>query len=398
MSVMLKMITRFAFEPSFKSLWNFLHRFAWKGHRSISLYKKRMTEGRRVPPFVFISVTGRCNLSCQGCWVTPTKGAEDMPPEMLDDIIANSKRMGNFFFGILGGEPLLYPGLLDILAKHPDCYFQIFTNGILLDGDVASDIARLGNITPLISIEGIGASGDLRRGGSGVADKAIDAVRICSKNGIITGVATSVCKSNIDDLVNRKFVDSVASLGALYLWYYIYRPVGPRPNPELALSEDEIIRLRRFLVDERSAAPLALIDSYWDADGKAFCPAAECLSIHINPAGYIEPCPPVQFSGERYEIGCDLEALARESKFLAEFAGCAKGVGHGCILMDRPEALAKLVRDGDYIDSSGRDGLAELDKMGHVPGHNIKGGEIPEKSLLYRFAKKQAFFGFGAYG
>ena len=37
--------------------------------------------------------------------------------------------MGNVFFGIVGGEPFMHPHLLDMLAEHPDCYFQIFTNG-----------------------------------------------------------------------------------------------------------------------------------------------------------------------------------------------------------------------------------------------------------------------------
>ena len=47
--------------------------------------------------------------------------------------------MGNVFFGIVGGEPFMHPHLLDMLAEHPDCYFQVFTNGqFITDGTGAS--------------------------------------------------------------------------------------------------------------------------------------------------------------------------------------------------------------------------------------------------------------------
>ena len=50
----------------------------------------------------------------------------------MDRLIREAKAVGNAFFGILGGEPFMHDQLLDILAKHPDCYFQIFTNGQLI--------------------------------------------------------------------------------------------------------------------------------------------------------------------------------------------------------------------------------------------------------------------------
>ena len=43
--------------------------------------------------------------------------------------------MGNSFFGVLGGEPFMHPELFDFLGQHPDCYFQVFTNGqFITDG------------------------------------------------------------------------------------------------------------------------------------------------------------------------------------------------------------------------------------------------------------------------
>ena len=53
----------------------------------------------------------------------------------MNRLIGEAKAMGNVFFGIVGGEPFMHPELLDMLAEHPDCYFQIFTNGQFITDD-----------------------------------------------------------------------------------------------------------------------------------------------------------------------------------------------------------------------------------------------------------------------
>ena len=73
--------------------------------------------------------------------------------------------MGNVFFGIVGGEPFMHPQLLDMLEPHPDCYFQVFTNGQFITDEIAKrSCGRLGNVTPLISVEGTEIVSDERRG------------------------------------------------------------------------------------------------------------------------------------------------------------------------------------------------------------------------------------------
>ena len=57
----------------------------------------------------------------------------------------------------------MHPELLDLFAAHPDCYFQVFTNGQLITDEIARELARLGNVTPLVSIEGSEIASDERR-------------------------------------------------------------------------------------------------------------------------------------------------------------------------------------------------------------------------------------------
>ncbi len=394
-ALMKRMLT----EPDKRLLWKFAYNFGYKGMRSVEKFQKRLKRGEYFPAFLFLSVTNACNLTCQGCWVSPSNPPKEIPPDTLDNVIHECKKQGSYFFGILGGEPLLYEGLFEVFEKHPDCYFLLFTNGTMLTDSVAGEMRRIGNISPLISIEGLEEVSDVRRGGEKVYEQSMMALANCRANRLVTGVATSICKSNIHDLATEKFVNDIAALGVHYLWYYIYRPVGPKPTPELVLDEDQITDLRRFIVDIRLKAPLMVVDAYWDDKGRALCPAAIGIANHISPAGDIEPCPPMQFACENIGDGTDMYKRINQSDFLARFRMMSSELTRGCIIMDDPETLGLFMRKCGAKDSSGR-GTAfdELENMCECCSHHQPGKEIPERSWAYRFAKKNWFFGFGAYG
>lgn len=397
------MIARFAkrmlTEPDKRLLFKFAYNFGWKGMRAVGKFKKRLKRGEFFPAFLFISITNKCNLSCQGCWSTPTDPPRELSLDDLDHIVEECKKQGSYFFGILGGEPLLHPQLFEIFRRHPDCYFLLFTNGITLTGDVARELRRAGNVSPLISIEGNPEVSDERRGGSDVYELSMQGLENCRRNRLITGVATSVCKSNYRDLATEEFVNEIIGRGAHYLWYYIYRPVGPNPSPELTLSSEEVVAVRRFIVDIRTTAPIAVVDAYWDHQGNALCPAAVGIGHHISPAGDIEPCPPLQFATESIHDGKDLYEIFNNSGAMKRFRNLVCGTTRGCIIMERPDLLKKYLETEGARDSSGRGtGFEELARMTPHNSHNIPGQEIPEKSWVYRFAKKHWFFGFGAYG
>jgi MoaA/NifB/PqqE/SkfB family radical SAM enzyme len=132
------------------------------------------------------------------------------------------------------------------LKNISDCYFQLFINGTLLTDEVGKKLRKLGNVSPLISIEGLEDVSDVRRGANRVYDRSMNGIDACTQNKLLTGVATSVCKSNFKDLVSDEFVNKCIKKGIHYLWYYIYRPVGSNPCDELALSEEENTKTKRI--------------------------------------------------------------------------------------------------------------------------------------------------------
>jgi MoaA/NifB/PqqE/SkfB family radical SAM enzyme len=318
--------------------------------------------------------------------------------EDLNRIVGDAKKHGNSYFGILGGEPFLHPELLQFFGDHPDCYFQVFTNGQLITDAVARELRRLGNVTPLISLEGTESVSDVRRGRLNVFHKTLAGLENCRRHKLLIGVATSVCQSNIDDLVTEEWLRRLIQMGAHYAWFHTYRVIGPNPSPELALRPEQVVAVRRFIVQMRRRLPIAIVDAYWDDRGEALCPMATGISHHISPYGDVEPCPIIQFAKETVHDRDSLFETMTHSAFLEDFRTTAAKTTQGCIVLERPDLVrALVVRHGARDTTQRQTALAELERLQargsqHNPGH-----EIPEEHWAYRFAKKRWFFGFGAY-
>ncbi len=387
-------------ESTPRLVWKFMYNFGWRSMINIHRFEKRQDRKQPFfPAFVMISVTESCNLACSGCWVS-AGGRKSLTIEQLNGIINQSKQKGSYFFGILGGEPLMYKGLLDVMESHSDCYFQLFTNATLLTDEVALRLRKMGNVTPLISIEGLKEESDARRGKDDVFERTLAGVRACRKHKLIFGAAASIGKSNFDDLVNREYIELLAKEGAHYLWYYIYRPVGNDPKPDNALDKAQVRKLRQFVVEQRKDAPLFIIETYWDDKGKALCPAATGLSHHIAPSGALEFCPPLQLAKNFLNADAsNLVSLFENSAFLADLRQMTAETSRGCILLEDPAKLVDfLEQHGALETTTRRTVLEEFRRMTPLAGHDMKGEEIPEQNTLYRLLKKRYFFGFGAYG
>ncbi|MFH1418557.1 MAG: radical SAM protein [Planctomycetota bacterium] len=380
-------------------LWKFGYNFGYKGIRSVRRFKKRLKSGQSFPPFLYISITNSCNLRCRGCWVDVTSPQASIDFADLSRLVDRAKKHGNSFFGILGGEPFLHPDLIRLFETHPDCYFQVFTNGHFITDEVAAGLRRAGNVTPLISIEGRGLVSDQRRGRQGVFDRTLAGLEACIRNRLITGVTTSVCQNNYDDLVNEDWVDELIRRGVHYVWYTTFRPVGPDPAAELALRPEQVLGVRRFAMHVRGTKPIGVVDAYWDDKGQALCPAVVGISHHISPWGDVEPCPVIQFAGESiHDNDGDIFKTVTESRFLKDFREATASATRGCIVLERPDLLKSIVERQSAQDTTARrTALAELDAMEPLGSQHIPGHELPEQNWLYRFTKKYWFFGFGAY-
>jgi MoaA/NifB/PqqE/SkfB family radical SAM enzyme len=316
------MLLRFLYRAAAEVSWRLLFKAGWlwcgKGFFALRAFKKRNKKGIQFPPFLFFSLTNRSNLRCRGCWVETAvetadgrrqTAAEQSSPnavipakagiqtgdfnpvsldpclrrgdetfelseESIENVIKIAKKQSVYFYTLLGGEPFLAPTTLwNTIKNHPEAYFQIITNVHFFDETTVRQIRQFGNISPLVSIDGFEKENDDRRG-QGTFAKATEGCRALQQQKILYGVATTVTAENFESVLTEEYVNHFVKLGAMYLWYYVYRPVSADPVPEWSLKPDMMLELRRRLLRLRREMPIILIDTYWDENGFAVCPAS----------------------------------------------------------------------------------------------------------------------------
>ena len=399
--VLAKLAWRTATELSPRTLGKMLHLYALKGARAVWAYKRRLARGELYPPFLFIAVTNTCNLRCHGCWVEKEGEAHVLETSDIDNLIATGKRRDAYFYTLLGGEPYLVKGIWEVFEKHRDCYFQTITNGMLFTAENVARLKRLGNVTPLVSIDGFESQNDLRRG-RGVWDAAMEGMERLRAAKLFFGVATTATAFNMEEVMSDEYVQHFIDRGAMYLWYYVYRPMSPEPHTEYCVSEDQLVWMRRRLLELRRKHPILIIDTYWTADGEAFCPAATGMGFHIGPQGSVEICPALSFATESVAgraKGEDLHAVFDQSRFLRGFQSFVKERTLGCVILEHPQELHDYIRDAGAEDYSGRGtAFEELGSLAPRHSHHLPGREVPEDFWFYRLLKKNVFFGMGAIG
>lgn len=254
--------------------------------------------GYRPPVFMTISPGKACNLRCIGCYAASGgENKEKLPWSVTDEIITQAKELwGMNFFVISGGEPLLYKddgkGILDLFEKHSDSYFLMYTNGTLINKDVAQRMAKLGNVTPSISVEGLREETDYRRG-KGVFDKILKAYANLREAGVPFGMSITATRLNINTIMSEEFSDFYFhKQGVIYGWIFQYMPIGRGYTLNLMPTPEERLRLFEWEWDLVRKKDIFLADFWNSATSSDGCIAAARSGgyFYIDWNGDVMPC------------------------------------------------------------------------------------------------------------
>jgi MoaA/NifB/PqqE/SkfB family radical SAM enzyme len=205
---------------------------------AVNRYKEKY--GELPPTFIVLSPTQKCNLNCIGCYAasgidTPAT----IPYSIVDRIVGEVHDLfSGRFITISGGEPFLYRSegktLFDIYKKYDDMLFLAYTNGTVINEEVATSIAESANITPAVSVEGFEKETDERRG-PGTFKKILRALECLRKVGVPFGISVTATSNNVDTLLTDEFYDFYfEDQGASYMWQFQLMPIG-RGKDEMEL-------------------------------------------------------------------------------------------------------------------------------------------------------------------
>ncbi len=262
-----------------------------------------------IPWAILLDPTSACNLHCTGCWAAEYGNKMNLTYEEIDSIIRQGKELGIYMYIYTGGEPLVRKqDLIRLCEVHSDCTFLSFTNGTLIDEAFADEMLRVKNFVPAISLEGDEAATDGRRG-KGTYQKVMKAIQLLRERKLIYGISSCYTRANFESITSEEYYDSLIEMGAYFVWYFHYMPVGNDASPELLPTPEQRRETYNRIRKYRATKPLFAMDFQNDAEYVGGCIAGGRRYLHINANGDVDPCVFIHYSDSNIREKTLLEAL-----------------------------------------------------------------------------------------
>ena len=94
---------------------------------------------------------------------------------------------------------------------------------------------------------------------------------------LIYGFSACYTSANFESITSEEFFDSLIEMGAYFIWYFHYMPVGNDASPELLPTPEQrketYDRIRKY----RATKPLFAMDFQNDAEYVGGCVAGICI-------------------------------------------------------------------------------------------------------------------------
>lgn len=139
----------------------------WRRHH----YRMALLQRNHPLKYLFMEVTRQCNLACKYCGSSCTGRAPDgelTAAEWVDVIrqVATDFRPKEIMVAVTGGEPLIKPGIFDIMGelRRQGFPYGMVSNGQVLDLAAAKELVRVGIGSISLSMDGLPEINDALRG------------------------------------------------------------------------------------------------------------------------------------------------------------------------------------------------------------------------------------------
>jgi mycofactocin biosynthetic radical S-adenosylmethionine protein MftC len=160
---------------------------------------KRRALAAAVPLSVHFELTYTCPWRCELCYNPRRHDIHPLTVEEWKPVLDDLRRLGTLFVTLTGGEPLAYPGFLQLAraVRQRAMALRIFTNGDLVDSDMAAEIAALYPLSVELSLHGAGAAThDRTTGRDGSFERLMAAVERLQRVGVNLVLKAPVTRLN----------------------------------------------------------------------------------------------------------------------------------------------------------------------------------------------------------
>ena len=253
----------------------------------------------RLPLLGSLELTYRCNLDCVQCYCNLPASDEqalltEMSFEEVRDLINQAAEEGCLWLLLTGGEPLLRPDFLEVYthAKKSGMLVMLFTNGTLLDAEIADVLAEWPPRRVEITLHAVTRETfEMVTRVPGSYDRCMRGIDLLLERDILLNLKTTVTTLNKHELwATKKYAEG---LGVDYRFdgLLIPRLDGSKQPYSVRLTPEEVVGLD-LQDQERSRELERVCEHFWgppSGDSVYACRAGE-RSFHVNPFGLLSLC------------------------------------------------------------------------------------------------------------
>jgi MoaA/NifB/PqqE/SkfB family radical SAM enzyme len=235
---------------------------------------------------------------------------------------------------------------MDFFARHDDMLFMVYTNGTCITEKVAKRMNEIGNVAPMISVEGFKEDTDKRRG-RGVYDRTSKTMEWLKNYGVLFGFSAMVTKKNSEILGSAEFFNHYIEKGCKFGWLFQYIPIGRCPDVSVMATPAQRMKLRKDVERISETKPIFIGDFWNDGHYIGGCLAGGKHYLYITNNGNVEPCVFANFYVDNIKDK-SLKEILQSGFFTAIREAQAFSVNKNllapCMIIDHPRTLRDLVK------------------------------------------------------
>jgi MoaA/NifB/PqqE/SkfB family radical SAM enzyme len=318
--------------------------------------KRAQELGVVVPWVLVINVTTRCNMNpfCRGCYAAMFPKIDDPSVKEIDRLIDEVVELGTSVVVFSGGEPLLRElDLVEVIRKHPQLSFAIFTNGTLITEETPRRFLASGApVMFFVSLEGFKETTDRRRN-PGTFEKVVDSINVLRRAKFPFAFSVTATRENYSEAMSEEFIDFLKSQECLAALYFVYKPVGLNPQDDLRLTDEQKQQMREAIERFRREGMLIFSPEDFLAKERIGCIAGEGY-VSVTARGELQPCvfihaadPEIKLFGE----GRQTFSEALTSSSLIRACQSAQSDSRCCLIEERPNVLRQILEETKAIST-----------------------------------------------
>jgi radical SAM protein with 4Fe4S-binding SPASM domain len=227
-----------------------------------------------------------CTLSCRMCYVR--KDGHELTLATMRRLIGRLRGMG-VRLELLGGEPLLHPDVVEIVAAAKKAgipFVSLYTNGLAATPELSRRLHDAGLDAAIVSlISPRPEAHDEFTGRPGSWERTTAGIRSLVAAGVRTYTFTAIHRDNVADYeAVHRFAKDDLHAHALY-----YQYIPQRPDDPLRIEPVVWQRAKHWVLAERNPGHSEFVRKFFMLTGNACSGGNFVLTVKAD--GRVQPCP-----------------------------------------------------------------------------------------------------------